>query len=41
MVKVEDDEPPEASVTVTGFKDMLGPEGDTLAVRLTLPAKPF
>jgi len=39
-VRVEDAEPPEDNDTITGFSDNVGPEGDTLAVRFTLPAKP-
>ncbi len=41
MLSFEVAEPPEVSGTVTGLNDTDGPEGETVAVRLTLPANPF
>ena len=41
MFSIEVAEPPEVNGTATGLKDGVGPEGDTLAARFTLPAKPL
>ncbi len=41
MLNVEVAEPPEVRGMVAGLKDRVGPEGETVAVRLTLPANPF
>lgn len=40
-VNVEVPEPPEDRITLTGFKDTVGPVGDTEAVRVTVPEKPL
>ncbi len=41
MLSVEVAELPEVRETVAGLKDRVGPEGETVAVRLKLPANPF
>ncbi len=41
MLNVEVAEPPEVRDTVSGFNDSVGPRGDTVAARFTLPAKLF
>lgn len=40
-VNVEVPEPPEERSTLTGFKDAVGPDGETVAVRVTVPEKPL
>ena len=40
-MRVEIPEPPEDKVRLTRFKDAVGPEGETVAVRATLPEKPL
>ncbi len=40
MVSVEVPWPPAISGMLVGFKDAVGPEGKTVADRLTLPTKP-
>ncbi len=41
MLNVEVAELPEVRESMAGLKDRDGPEGETVAVRLTLPTKPF
>ncbi len=40
MVSVEVPTPPAINAMVIGFKDAVGPEGKTVADRLTVPTKP-
>jgi hypothetical protein len=40
-LRIEEAEPPEANDNPTGFRNTVGPEGDTVAARFTLPVKPF
>ena len=40
-VNVEVPEPPEDRNTLTGLKDVVGPDGETEAVRVTVPEKPL
>ena len=39
-MSLETAEPPEARDSMLGLSDAVGPEGDTVAARLTLPANP-
>ena len=34
-------EPPDTNVTEVGLNDVFGPEGDTVAEKLTVPLNPF
>ncbi len=40
-VSTEDPDPPEDMTTVDGLRDEAGPEGETVAVRATLPENPL
>ncbi len=40
-MNVEVPEPPEYRTTLSGFKDTVGPDGETMAVRVTVPEKPL
>ena len=41
MVSFEVAEPPEVKDTIAGARDAVGPEGEVVAARFTVPAKPF
>ena len=40
-VSVEVPEPPDDRTTLTGFKDAVGADGETVAVRVTVPENPL
>ncbi len=40
-MRVETPEPPEDKVRLAGLREAVGPDGDTVAVRMTVPAKPL
>ena len=40
-MSVEVPEPPEDRTILTGFRDAVGPDGETVAVRVTVPEKPL
>ncbi len=40
-VRLDVPEPPADRATADGFKDIVGPEGDTVALRDTLPDRPL
>jgi hypothetical protein len=41
IVSFEVAEPPEVKDTIAGVRDGVGPEGEMVATRFTVPAKPF
>ncbi len=41
IVSLEVAEPPEVKETIAGVRDAVGPEGEMVAARFTVPAKPF
>ncbi len=41
MIRDEDDVPPALTETLTGLRATVGPAGEAVAERLTVPEKPF
>ncbi len=40
-VRVEVADPPEGTMTLTGLREGVGPDGETVAAKLTVPLKPL